>query len=108
MAINGTLPFYSSYLADGGSVRLPHSANIDATIFESVSEVQINTPTFTAQYGGGGNTFNVISKSGANQWHGSAYEYLENDDLNARSFFDGQKARQRYNNFGGSVSGPIE
>jgi hypothetical protein len=108
MSINGTLPFYSSYLADGASIRLPHSANIgDDQIFESIAEVQIITSTFTAQYGGGGDVFNVISKSGANQWHGSAYDYLQNDALNARSFFDIQKPRQRYNNYGGSVSGPV-
>jgi hypothetical protein len=108
MSINGTMPFYSSYLADGASIRLPHSANIgDDQIFESIAEVQITTSTFTAQYGGGGDVFNLISKSGANQWHGSAYDYLQNDDLNARSFFDTQKPRQRYNNYGGSVSGPI-
>jgi hypothetical protein len=108
MSINGTMPFYSSYLADGASIRLPHSANIgDDQIFESIAEVQITTSTFTAQYGGGGDVFNLISKSGANQWHGSAYDYLQNDDLNARSFFDTQKPRQRYNDYGGSVSGPI-
>ena len=108
MAINGTLPYYSSYLADGASIRLPHSANTGGDqIFESISEVQISTSTFSAMYGGGGDVFNLISKSGANGWHGAAYEYLENDALNARSFFDGQIARQRYNNFGGSVSGPI-
>ena len=50
----------------------------------------------------------MISKSGANQWHGAGYEYLQNDALNARSFFDGAKpAVKRYNNFGGSVAGPI-
>ncbi|HWD98784.1 MAG TPA: TonB-dependent receptor [Bryobacteraceae bacterium] len=108
MAINGTLPFYSSYLADGASIRLPHSANIgDDQIFESISEVQIITSTFSAQYGGGGDVFNVISKSGANQWHGAAYEYFQNDDLNARSFFDVTKPRQRYNDYGGAFSGPI-
>ena len=108
VAVNGTMPYYSSYVSDGASIRLPHSANIDSSlIFESVAEVQINTSTFGAQFGGGGNVFNIISKSGSNQWHGSAYEYLQNDALNARSFFDQQKARQRYNNYGGSVSGPI-
>ena len=89
---------------------MPHSANIDdaAQVSETISEVQVNTSTFSAAYGGGGAIFNVISKSGANQWHGSAYEYFENDALNARSFFDGASAaRVRYNNFGGSVAGPI-
>jgi hypothetical protein len=108
MAINGTLPFYSSFLADGGSIRLPHSANVDSQVSEAISEVQINTSTFSAVYGGGGTIFNVISKSGTNQWHGSGYEYFENNDLNARGFFDGASAaRVRYDNFGGSVGGPI-
>ena len=54
MAINGTMPYYSSFLADGASIRLPHSANIGGDqIFESISEVQITTSTFSAQYGGG-------------------------------------------------------
>ena len=109
LSINGTLPYYTNFLVDGASIRFPHSANIDdaGQVSEIVSEVQVNTSTFSAEYGGGGAIFNVISKSGANQWHGAAYEYFENDALNARSFFDGKKARVRYNNFGGSVSGPI-
>jgi hypothetical protein len=108
-AINGTLPFYSSFLADGASIRLPHSANIGGDqIFESIAEVQITTSAFSSQYGGGGDVFNLISKSGANQWHGAAYNYLENDAFNARSFFDKTKPRQRYDNYGGAVSGPIE
>ncbi|MCU1295039.1 MAG: TonB-dependent receptor, partial [Bryobacterales bacterium] len=110
LSINGTLPYYTSFLVDGASIRFPHSANIDdaGQVQETVAEVNVNTSTFSAQYGGGGAVFNVISKSGANQWHGAAYEYFENDALNARSFFDGAKAaRVRYDNFGGSVAGPI-
>ena len=108
MAINGTLPYYSSYLADGASIRLPHSANIGGDqIFESIAEVQITTSTFSSQYGGGGDVFNLISKSGTNEWHGAAYDYIENDAFNARSYFDAQKPRQRYNNYGGAVAGPI-
>ena len=61
-----------------------------------------------AQYGGGGSVFNVILKSGGSQFHGSAYDYIQNDDLNARDYFNtGAKAKQRYNYFGGSVGGPI-
>lgn len=110
LSINGTLPYYTNFLVDGASIRLPHSANIDdgAQVSETIAEVQVNTSTFSAEYGGGGAIFNVISKSGANQWHGSGYEYFENDALNARSFFDGPKpARIRYDNFGGAISGPI-
>jgi hypothetical protein len=108
MAINGTLPFYSSYLVDGGTIRLPHSANIDAQITESIAEVNIVATSFSAQYGSGGNVFNLISKTGSSQYHGVAYEYLQNDALNARDYFNsGAKARVRFNNFGGSFGGPM-
>jgi outer membrane receptor for ferrienterochelin and colicin len=108
MAINGTLPFYSSYLIDGGTIRLPHSANIDAQVTETIAEVNVVATSFSAQYGSGGNVFNLISKTGSSQWHGVAYEYFQNDALNARDYFNsGPKARVRFNNFGGSFSGPI-
>jgi Carboxypeptidase regulatory-like domain len=108
MSINGTLPYYSSYLIDGGTVRLPHSANIDNQITESIAEVSVVATSFSAQYGSGGNVFNLISKTGSSQWHGVAYEYLQNDALNARDYFNsGPKASLRFNNFGGSFSGPM-
>src|SRR5262249_40016208 len=108
-AIARGMPYFSSYLVDGGSIWLPHSANIDQGLSESVAEVNVITATATAQYGGGGNVFNVISKSGTNQFHGSAYEYFQNDDLNARDYFNrtGPKARQRFNYFGMALGGPI-
>lgn len=107
ISVNGNMPYYANFLADGASTTLPHSANVDTSIFESVQELQVNTSSFSAQYGIGGAVFNQISKGGTNQWHGSAYEYFQNDALNARSFFDTKVARQRYDNFGGSISGPI-
>jgi hypothetical protein len=112
-AIAGTMPFFSSYLVDGGSIWLPHSANIDQGESETVAEVNVITSTATAQYGGGGNVFNLISKSGTNQYHGSLYEYFQNDALNARSYFNSvargslTQAKQRFNYFGGSIGGPI-
>jgi hypothetical protein len=108
-AIAGTMPYFSSYLVDGGSIWLPHSANIDQGESETVAEVNVITSTASSQYGGGGNVFNLISKSGTNQLHGAAYEYFQNDDLNARDYFNrtGAKAKQRYNYFGGAVGGPI-
>jgi len=108
-AIAGTMPYFSSYLVDGGSIWLPHSANIDQGESETVAEVNVITSTASAQYGGGGNVFNLISKSGTNQFHGAAYDYFQNDDLNARDYFNrtGPKARQRYNYFGGAIGGPI-
>ncbi len=108
ISINGTMPNYDNFLADGASVTLPHSANVNDNTFESIAEVQISTSTFTAQYGTGAAVFNQISKSGSNQWHGSAYEFLQNDFFNARSFFSPAVPNKRYDMFGGSVGGPIK
>jgi hypothetical protein len=109
VAVNGNLPFYSNFLADGASTTLPHSANVDVATFETVSEVQINTSSFSAEYGIGGAVFNQISKGGTSSFHGAAYEYIRNNAFNARSFFDPLRPAPylRHNNFGGSIGGPI-
>src|SRR5580704_12650150 len=109
VAINGNLPNYANFLADGAVVVLPVSGNVDNSVFESISEVQVTTSSFSAQYGIGGAVFNQISKSGTNRFHGSAYEYWQNDVLNARPFFADPHSvvpLVRYNEWGGSVGGP--
>jgi len=110
ISANGNLP-YSNVLADGTTSTLSHSANADTTVFEDVAEVQISTSAFSAQYGIGGIIFNQISKGGTSQFHGSAYEYMKNDDFNAKNYlFYGNTAgipHLRYNNFGGTIGGPI-
>ena len=112
VSINGNLPNYANFLADGATVVLPVSGNVDNSVFESISEVQVTTSSFSAQYGIGGAVFNQISKSGSNTFHGSAYEYWQNDVLNASNFFPGGNGQPvkpsiRYNEWGGSVGGPI-
>ena len=117
ISINGNLPNYANYLQDGGVVQLPVSNNVDNTLFEAVSEVQVTTSSFSAEYGIGGAVFNQITKSGTNSYHGSAYEYWQNTALNAAPFFGipnstggftPQKAGYlRYDEYGGSIGGPI-
>jgi len=108
--INGNLP-YNSVLADGATTTLPMSSNSDVTIFEATSEVKVDSNAFSAQYGLGGIIFNQISKGGGDKFHGSAYEYFQNDALNAADFsITGGKnkvAFQRYDNYGFSISGPV-
>ena len=108
LSINGNLP-YNSVMADGASSTLSHSGNADVAIFETVQEVQINTNAFSAQYGIGGAIFNQITKGGTNQFHGTLYEYAQNDAFDARGYFavpGTTKTYKRYHNFGGSVGGP--
>ena len=118
ISINGNLPNYANYLQDGGVVQLPVSNNVDNTLFEALSEVQVTTSSFSAEYGIGGAVFNQITKSGTNSIHGSAYEYWQNTILNAAPYFptdtgpggapEAQRApKLRYDEYGGSVGGPI-
>ena len=113
VAINGNLP-YSNILADGASTTLSHSQNANPAIFESVSELQVNTSSFSAQYGIGGAIFNQISKGGTDHFHGAAYDYIQNSAWNAFPYEFGASAAAvgsipylRYNDFGGSVGGPV-
>jgi len=111
-SVNGNLPF-SNVLADGASTTLPSSANADVAVLETVQELQVSSSAFSAQNGVGGIMFNQISKGGTDSFHGSAYEYLQNDAFNAASYAFAQKTRKqalgraRFNNFGFSVGGPI-
>ena len=108
VAVNGNLPF-STVLADGAETTLPASANSDIFTQETIQELQASTSAFSAQYGVGGILYNQISKGGTNRFHGSLYEYFQNEALNARPYaFTGPTTKFfRYNNFGGSVGGPI-
>ena len=108
-SINGNLPF-ADVLQDGATTTLPMSQNTDVTIFETTAEVKVSATAFSAQYGVGDIIYNQITKSGTNQFHGAAYEYLENDMFNAApyQFGSGKKVPVlRFNNFGGAVGGPI-
>jgi outer membrane receptor protein involved in Fe transport len=78
---------------------------------ENVQEFRVDSNNFPAEFGTGtGGQVSVVTKSGGNQFHGSLFEYIRNDALDAANFFDnviGQKAPLRLNQFGGSIGGPI-
>ena len=76
---------------------------------ENVQEFRVDSSNYPAEYGTGtGGQISFITKSGSNALHGSAFEYLRNDAMDARNFFDrATKSELRLNQFGGSVGGPI-
>jgi hypothetical protein len=78
---------------------------------ENVQEFRVDSNNYPAEQGTGtGGQINVVTKSGTNNYHGSVFEFLRNDALDAANFFDniiGQKSKLRLNQFGGSVGGPI-
>ena len=80
---------------------------------EGMQEFSVLTNTYSSEFGGIA-VVNAVSRSGTNELHGSAYEYLRNSDLDSRSYFDLTPSGEPYkpafrrNQFGGSVGGPIE
>lgn len=74
---------------------------------DAIAEFKIQRNTFSAEFGYGTGQVNVASKSGNNNIHGSVYEFIRNDVLDARQFFDAKIPPFRQNQFGASVGGPI-
>lgn len=78
---------------------------------ENVQEFRVDSNNYPAEFGTGtGGQISVVTKSGGNQFHGSAFEYARNDALDAANFFDnivGTKSPLRLNQFGGSLGGPL-
>jgi hypothetical protein len=78
---------------------------------ENVQEFRVESSNYPAEFGTGtGGQISVVTKSGGNSFHGSLFEYLRNDALDAANFFDniiGQKGTLRLNQFGGSIGGPV-
>jgi hypothetical protein len=79
--------------------------NVNSTF---IQEVKVQTSNFSAEYGrNSGVAFNVVTKSGTDQIHGGLFEIFRNDKMDARNFFSVNKTQLRYNDFGGSIGGPI-
>jgi len=75
---------------------------------DAIEEFRVLTNTFDPEYGrNSGSIVNVVTKSGTNEFHGSAFEFFRNRDLNTRGFFDTEKPKFNQNQFGGTVGGPV-
>ena len=85
---------------------------VNSPSLEAISEFSVETNGFKAEYGhAGGGVMNFVSKSGTNNLHGTAYEFLRNNDLDANNFFNNAKGIPipiyKQNDFGFSVGGPV-
>ena len=78
------------------------------TSMESIAEFRVNSGLAPAESGlGAGGNITVISKSGSNRFDGSVFDYFRNDALDSASKYDDQKQDLEFNQFGGSIGGPI-
>src|SRR5207248_5053735 len=76
---------------------------------EAIQEFKVLTHDYSAAYGGASAAVvSFATRTGTNNYHGSAYEYFRNDVLDARSYFDQGKPPFRRNQFGGALGGPIK
>ncbi|MEK7993041.1 MAG: carboxypeptidase regulatory-like domain-containing protein, partial [Planctomycetota bacterium] len=112
--INGKANNQTQVNLDGGS-NVDHGSDTKTTVtpsLESIQEVSVLTNNFQAEYGiRAGAVINIVTKSGTNNWHATAWDYIRNEIFNARpwsnGFFGLTKPRYRYNYFGGNLGGPI-
>jgi hypothetical protein len=92
---------------DMGGGYFSSPMNVDA-----IEEVKVLVSNYQAEYSGnGGATVNVVTKSGAKEFHGTGYYYVRNEDFNANDFFNNRtgigRPKYRYNTLGGTLGGPI-
>jgi hypothetical protein len=110
VAVNGGQSGSNAWYLDGSLNISGFGENIAVNPSpDTVQEFQAITSGLSAEYGRtSGGVFNVVLKSGANDPHGTLYEYLRNSATNALNPFTGKNGNQvRYNNFGGTFGGPV-
>src|SRR5438128_4397286 len=128
--VNGLREDFNGFLINGVSNKCLSGGNVNTPIQDTVQEFQQLQLNMSAQYGNSAGAINnLVTKSGTNNFHGSAWEYLRNDKLDANQFFLNQQADPRkdpnntlcvagdtskcfkpalrFNQFGGTFGGPV-
>ncbi len=120
VSLNGARPESVSFMVDGVADTDNFFTTASGLPSEfSIQEVKVQTGLYSAEYGQGSGQINVAIKSGTNQWHGQAYDYLQNDALNPKSplveeqhTFEGGAIPKvtpwKHNPFGGTLGGPVK
>jgi Carboxypeptidase regulatory-like domain/TonB dependent receptor-like, beta-barrel len=110
--LNGT-----TYLMDGGTFNDPfNNLNLPTPFPDAIQEFNVQTSALPAQYGEHtGGAINIATKSGTNQFHGDAFEFVRNSAFNAKDYFsvnaknpNGLSDGLKRNQFGGTIGGPIK
>ncbi|MCA1613638.1 MAG: TonB-dependent receptor [Acidobacteria bacterium] len=108
LAVAGTRTDSTNYILDGANNRSDRNGGIGVnTSVDSIQEFKVSTSSYSAEFGRtAGGQINVVSKSGTNRFHGTAFDYVRNDAFDAANFFSGKKDLRR-NQFGGTFGGPL-
>src|SRR5580698_1265502 len=109
LSINGQREFANSFVLNGSDVE--EDVNMGAAIvpnLDSIAEFRILTSNFDAEYGEfSGGQINVVTKSGRNAFHGDAFEFFRNTNLDARNYFSPTRGTFDQNQYGATIGGPI-
>jgi hypothetical protein len=109
-SVNGQRESANGFMLNGANVEegIAEGAAIIPNL-DSIAEFRVLTSNFDAEYSNySGGLVSVVTKSGTNQLHGSAFEFLRNTDLDGRGFFDPERAPYHQNQFGGTLGGRIK
>lgn len=113
ISVNGSSPQNNSYVIDGMfNKNLWLNTLIMVPMVDSIQEIRVLTSNYSAEYGAAAGAVTVVqTRSGTNQHHGSAFEFLRNDRLDANTFFNNRLGASRppfrRNEFGGTYGGPL-
>ena len=108
VTVEGGRDSSTNYLIDGVMARSLRFNNLSLQLnIDAVQEFKVNRNSFSAEFGQGQSVVTAVTRSGSNEIHGNVYEFLRNDNLDARKFFDAQKPEFRRNQFGATAGGPI-
>jgi Carboxypeptidase regulatory-like domain len=109
-SVNGGRTEYNNWELDGGD-NMDNGSNSTLNVYPSVdaiAEFKVLTSNYGAQYGrNGSGTIEVVTKSGGKEFHGDAYEFVRNNDFNARNFFAPNVPEYKKNDFGYTIGGPL-
>ena len=110
VAVNGTQSYSANFQIEGSAATDPRDQNASDNYvpIDAIGEVSVNTANGGAQTGNSLLSLNVNLKSGTNRWHGALFEFIQNEAFESKNYFNsGKKAPVRWNQFGGSIGGPI-
>lgn len=107
--VNGQRPESNTFLVDGmRNINRLDGGYAYRPPADSMAEFRILTTTAPAEFGGtNGGITTIVTRSGTNQFHGTLYEFLRNDALDANNYFAPKRESLKQNQFGGTIGGPI-
>jgi hypothetical protein len=115
--VSGSRPNGQAQILDGTNIQDYFNRGSGAGVVgtsmgvDAIAEFQVLTNTYSAQYGGNGSVMNAVTKSGTNNFHGTAYEFLRDSSMDAKNFFDRPTdpiPPFHRDQFGGTIGGPIK